>query len=99
MVQIAEDRSRKLMNMPVKKTSIEQLARERISQNCAYAICFRDVSFHYADGILAMRGRLPSFYMKQVLQTLLQDLDGVERIDNQTDVVNAAGLSSVRSDS
>ena len=56
----------------------------------------RYVSLHHADGVLTIRGRLPSFYMKQILQTLLRDLDGVKRINNQTDVVSATGLSSVR---
>jgi hypothetical protein len=39
---------------------------------------------------------LPSFYLKQVLQTLLRDLDGVTRIANRVDVVSPTGLSSVR---
>ena len=38
----------------------------------------------------------PSFYLKQVLQTLLRNLDGVKQIDNQVDVVTSTGLSSVR---
>jgi len=41
-----------------------------------------------------LRGRVPSFYLKQILQTWLRRLDGVEQIDNQVDVVSATGLSS-----
>ena len=58
--------------------------------------CFNQVTFTYSLGTLTLTGRLPSFYLKQVLQTLLRDLDGVTRIDNRVDVVSSTGLSSVR---
>ena len=45
-------------------------------------------------GILRITGKLPSFYLKQVLQTALRDLPGVERIENQVAVVASNGLSS-----
>ena len=45
---------------------------------------------------LVLSGVVPSFYLKQVVQSLLKGIDGVERIDNRIDVVNPAGLSSVR---
>ena len=76
--------------------SIEKLARLRVIENSAYGLRFRDISIHHAAGVLTMRGRLPSFHLKQILQTLLRDLEGVEQIDNQTDVVSATGLSGVR---
>lgn len=38
------------------------------------------------DGDLVLEGRLPSFYLKQMLQTILQKLDGVEHIDNRVRV-------------
>ena len=79
--------------------TIEGSARRCLSENCSYAFSFRDVTFHYSNGVLTMRGRLPSFYLKQVLQTLLRDLDGVNQIDNQVDVVTSTGLSSVRAES
>jgi hypothetical protein len=41
---------------------------------------------------------VPSFYLKHVLQGLLKNLEGVERIDNRVAVVSPAGLSSVQSD-
>jgi hypothetical protein len=46
------------------------------------------------NGVLLLRGRVPTFYLKQMLQSWLKDLDGVSRIDNQVDVVSATGLSS-----
>jgi hypothetical protein len=43
-----------------------------------------------------VRGRVPSFYLKQVLQTILMRVEGVGVVDNQVDVVSCDGLSSVR---
>ena len=42
--------------------------------------------FESFDGCLVIHGRLPSFYLKQLVQTLLRNLDGVEEIHNRVDV-------------
>ena len=73
---------------------MEEQARQRLMQACPYAIHFRSITFQYEDGKLTLRGRVPSFYLKQMLQSWLKGLDGVEQIDNQVDVVSATGLSS-----
>jgi hypothetical protein len=52
--------------------------------------------FVQCDDGLVVRGRVPSFYLKQVLQTALLNMSGVHWIDNQVDVVSCYGLSSVR---
>jgi osmotically-inducible protein OsmY len=39
------------------------------------------------DGVLVLRGRLPSFYEKQVAQEALRTLEGVDQIVNQIEVV------------
>ena len=78
------------------RPSVELLARRWLAEKCPYAFCFNQVTFSYSHGVLTLEGRLPSFYLKQVLQTLLRDLDGVTRIVNRVDVVSATGLSSVR---
>ena len=78
------------------RPSVELLARRRLAEKCTYAFCFNQVTFSYSQGILTLEGRLPSFYLKQVLQTHLRDLEGVTRIDNRVDVISATGLSSVR---
>jgi len=77
------------------RPSVELSAR-RLVEKCTYAFCFNQVTFSYSQGILTLEGRLPSFYLKQVLQALLRDLDGVTRIANRVDVVSPTGLSSVR---
>jgi|GEM_PF-1660772 len=45
---------------------------------------------------LVLTGRLPSFYLKQMLQESLRDLEGVAKIDNRVDVVCCDGLSSIQ---
>jgi len=72
------------------------MARQRLADGCPYAFYFRDIEIHFADGILTLRGCVPTYYLKQVLQTRLLDLEGVDQIHNHVDVVNASGLSSVR---
>jgi len=51
--------------------------------------------FEQADEVLVVRGQVPSFYLKQVLQTVLGHVAGVERVENLVDVVCSDGLSSV----
>jgi hypothetical protein len=80
----------------LRQPSVEDLARRRLVEQCPYAFCFDQITFNCSKGVLTLRGRLPSFYLKQMLQTLLRNLDGVTRIDNQVDVVSSIGLSSVR---
>ena len=38
------------------------------------------------DGVISIRGRLPSFFLKQMAQTLVLKLSGVRRVNNQIKV-------------
>ena len=67
-----------------------------LSRSCHFTRHWREITCDYEDGVLTLHGNVPSFYLKQVLQSILKDVPGVERIDNRVDVVSAAGLSSVR---
>ena len=75
---------------------VTELVRVRLAENCHFAMHWREISCSYEKGVLILRGRVPSFYLKQVLQTTLKGIPGVNRIDNRVDVVSAEGLSSVR---
>jgi osmotically-inducible protein OsmY len=46
----------------------------------------KNVACDYRDGVLTLRGRLPSYYLKQVAQETVARIDGVQRIDNQIEV-------------
>lgn len=76
---------------------VEQLAWQRLKDCCPYVFYFRDVRLRFDAGVLTAKGQVGSFYLKQILQTFLQQVEEVERIDNLVDVVNSEGLSSVRS--
>ncbi len=73
---------------------IVRAAERRIASHSHFAPHPHAVNVSYESGRLILTGRLPSFYLKQVLQKLLEDLPGVTEIDNQTDVVCSSGLSS-----
>jgi hypothetical protein len=53
------------------------------------------ISFEFCDGVLTAKGTLPSFYLKQVLQTVLRDLPGVVRIENRV-VVDAQARETAK---
>jgi hypothetical protein len=53
-----------------------------------------NVELEFDEGTMILTGRLPSFYLKQLLQETLRNINGVEMIDNRVDVVCSNGLSS-----
>jgi hypothetical protein len=73
---------------------VEQSAYEIIASHCSFRGRARAFEFEQKGEILTIRGCVPSFYLKQILQGLLKNLEGVERIDNQVEVINPHGLSS-----
>ena len=76
--------------------TVEETAKRRMLTDCPYAFYFRDITCHYCDSVLILRGRLPTFYLKQILQTMLKDLDGVQQINNQVDVVSSSDTGAAR---
>ena len=75
--------------------SLEARARHSIENDSPYAFYFRFIRFSSRQGVLTVRGCLPSFYLKQVLISHIQKVDGVQQIDDQVDVISCNGLSSV----
>jgi hypothetical protein len=82
----------------LRKADVRQLAREVVAQHSHFHGRAGSFQFVQRDDTLVVRGCVPSFYLKQVLQTVLRTVDGVRSIDNQVDVVACDGLSSVRYD-
>lgn len=78
--------------------SIERRAHEALASHGHFRGRAEGFQFENDGGILTVRGRVPSFYLKQVLQTILKRLEGVRKVDNQVDVICCDGLSSVRED-
>lgn len=46
----------------------------------------RDVSCECARGVLVLRGRMPTYYLKQIAQAAVAGIDGVRLIQNRIDV-------------
>jgi hypothetical protein len=92
-----EDEIRRIESAAKLSGDVLQRVRGKLSQSCHFKRHWQEIDCEYREGILTLRGRLPTFYLKQVLQSILKDLLGVRRVDNRVDVVSAAGLSSIRS--
>jgi len=45
---------------------------------------------------LCLSGRLPTFYLKQLVQEAMRHVPGVHNVVNEIDVVSASGVSSAR---
>ena len=46
----------------------------------------RFVSCQFCDGVVTLSGRVPSYYLKQVAQTVVGKLDQVDQVVNNLDV-------------
>ena len=57
-------------------------------------LALKNVSCGWLDGVLVLRGCLPSYYLKQIAQEAVASPEGVQRIDNQIQVVPPACPSS-----
>ena len=68
--------------------SVTRLFRQSPYRRLGQLMC------EHHEGVVIIRGRLPSFYLKQIAQTLASKVDGVEEIINRTDVKEYPGNAS-----
>ena len=69
---------------------IVQAVERRLRESSYYYL--RTISAAYEAGVVTLTGRVPTFYLKQTVQALVEKIDGVERVVNLVDVVNPAGV-------
>ena len=69
------------------------MLRDQVAAQCeavlrasAY-LPLRKLSCEYHEGVLTIRGQVPTFYLKQLAQNRIQTVFRVEEINNQVDVV------------
>ena len=93
MITLNKKQKRKLSTQCVK---IEHFARTYLDRHCYFRGRVDGFEFRSRDGVLTVRGRVPSFYLRRLVEKVLLRVDGVQSIDNQVDVVCCDGLSSVR---
>jgi osmotically-inducible protein OsmY len=61
-------------------------AQRRLRDNPYRALS--SISCGYALGVLTLRGSVPSYYLKQRAQVAVAQVEGVDRIENQIEVMN-----------
>lgn len=61
-------------------------ARKLVEQLPHFRTVVAQLDFQCVDGRLIVRGPVPTFYLKQILQRTLLSLEGVERLDNRVHV-------------
>jgi osmotically-inducible protein OsmY len=59
-------------------------AESRLRQSAYFEL--RSVACEYHEGVLTLRGRVPSYYLKQLAQALVDKVEGVLELNNQVDV-------------
>jgi osmotically-inducible protein OsmY len=69
-----------------------ELAESRLRRSAYLAL--QQLSCEFRAGVLTLRGRLPSYYLKQVALAVVTPVEGVERIDDQIEVAAPAAASA-----
>jgi osmotically-inducible protein OsmY len=70
------------------RPGLKELAEGLLWRNPYLAL--KNVSCDCREGVLVLRGCLPSYYRKQVAQEAVARLEGVAAVDNQIQVVPPA---------
>lgn len=74
------------------KTHVVHEAESRLGSSSH--LFLRHVACRVENDAICLEGKVPSFYLKQTAQSLIQSVDGVARVVNRLEVVNAYGVSS-----
>ena len=82
---------------PSHGSDVARRAHDVIAQHPHFRRFADRFEFEWQGDQLVIQGRVPSFYLKQLLQDALKRLEGVQRIDNRVAVVACDGISSVGS--
>jgi hypothetical protein len=65
---------------------LAERARELIAHHAHFQGRAHAFEFECREDVLVIRGCVPTFYLKQLLQDALKHLPGVQRIENLVDV-------------
>ena len=76
--------------VPPLHDSVVHEARHRI-QRSAY-LPLRSLSCDYLQGVLTIRGQVPTYYLKQLAQSLVSTVEGIQEVQNLVDVVLPGSL-------
>lgn len=69
---------------PMCSTTMEGIARKRLAQRGYFGL--RQVECSFDDGTMTLRGRVPSYYYKQLAQEAVRRVEHVRRLVNRIEV-------------
>jgi hypothetical protein len=78
------------------RIKVTDLVRQALDRHPHFRGRVDGFQFEHREGVLTVRGCVPTFYLRQLLERVLKRVDEVQRINNQVDVACCDGLSSVR---
>jgi osmotically-inducible protein OsmY len=61
-------------------------------------LALRGVTCEDRDGVIHLHGSLPTYYLKQVAQSIASGIDGVRRVVNHIEVLAPSGRTPIGSD-
>ncbi len=82
LTSVASERATETTNP---QANLRELAERGLRRNPYLAL--KNISCDVLDGVLVLRGCLPSYYLKQIAQEVVAHLEGVARIDNRIEVM------------
>lgn len=77
-----------------RQQEVRDLAEKRLQSNPYLAL--KNVSCEYSDGVLTLRGRLPTYYLRQIAQAAVSGMDGVRAVVDCIEVVPATARGGRR---
>lgn len=78
------------------RCDLSDLARQYLESHPHFRGRLNDVFIAHEGRTLCLTGRVPSFYLKQLVQEAVRHVPGVQGVRNMIDVVSSDGISSVR---
>jgi hypothetical protein len=78
------------------RNDLSVLARNKLEQHPHFRGRLAALRIEHRGKTLFLSGRLPTFYLKQLVQEAVRHLPGVQHVRNEIDVVSPYGISSVR---
>lgn len=74
------------MSKTPEQAYVEEQARQIIYEHPHFTSSGQVFDFKYEERVLTVEGKVSTFHLKQLLQSALRKLEGVERIDNRVSV-------------
>jgi hypothetical protein len=72
---------------PPAVSPIVQAVERRLRESSYYYL--RSIRCAFESGVITLRGRVPTFYLKQTVQAIVEKIDGVEQVVNLVEVFDS----------